>query len=175
MTSRYGARSWARRTALVGLGAALWTGAAMLNARAADPVKIGFSVSLTGGLASSGKAHLLSKQIWAEEVNAKSGLLGRPVQLVYYNDQTNASTVPGIYAKLMDIDMPFLQFGRKIHGVIQGESHPGDFIPRLVDYLMDGKMPIERIVTFYDLADINQAAVDSAKGTTIKPLIRMPR
>jgi len=72
------------------------------------------------------------------------------------------------------IDMPFLQFGRKIHGVIQGESHPRDFIPRLVDYLMDGRMPIERIVTFYDLADINQAAADSAKGTTIKPVIRMP-
>jgi aryl-alcohol dehydrogenase len=73
------------------------------------------------------------------------------------------------------IDMPFLQFGRKIHGVIQGESHPGEFIPRLVDYLMDGRMPIGRIVTFYELADINQAAADSAKGTTIKPVIRMPR
>jgi aryl-alcohol dehydrogenase len=77
---------------------------------------------------------------------------------------------PGTEAAL---DMPFLQFGRKIHGVIQGESHPGDFIPRLVDYLMDGRMPIDRIVTFYDLADINQAAADSANGTTIKPVIRM--
>lgn len=77
MTSRTSARSSARRTLLVCLGAALWTGAATVNARAADPVKIGFSVSLTGGLASSGKAHLLSKQIWAEEVNAKGGLLGQ--------------------------------------------------------------------------------------------------
>ena len=48
--------------------------------QAQEPIKIGFSVSLTGGLASSGKAHLLSKQIWAEEINAKGGLLGRPVQ-----------------------------------------------------------------------------------------------
>jgi branched-chain amino acid transport system substrate-binding protein len=96
---------------LVSLGAALWTGATTLNARAADPVKIGFSVSLTGGLASSGKAHLLSKQIWAEEINAKGGLLGRPVQLVYYDDQTNASTVPGIYAKLMDVDKVDLLMG----------------------------------------------------------------
>jgi branched-chain amino acid transport system substrate-binding protein len=77
MTSRYSARSWARRTLLACLGAALSIGAATLKARAADPVKIGFSVSLTGGLASSGKAHLLSKQIWAEEVNAKGGLLGQ--------------------------------------------------------------------------------------------------
>src|SRR2546422_6830848 len=43
--------------------------------------------TLTGGLASSGKAHLLSKQIWAEEINAKGGLLGRPVKLFYYDDQ----------------------------------------------------------------------------------------
>src|SRR5262245_28588581 len=69
---------------------------------AQEPIKIGFSVSLTGGLASSGKAHLLSKQIWAEQINARGGLLSRPVKLVYYDDQTNAATVPGIYAKLID-------------------------------------------------------------------------
>ena len=77
---------------------------AIVPAAAQEPIKIGFSVSLTGGLASSGKAHLLSKQIWAEEINAKGGLLGRPVKLVYYDDQTNAATVPGIYAKLIDVD-----------------------------------------------------------------------
>ncbi|HLH90842.1 MAG TPA: amino acid ABC transporter substrate-binding protein [Xanthobacteraceae bacterium] len=76
-----------------------------------EPIKIGFSVSLTGGLASSGKAHLLSQQIWAEEINAKGGLLGRPVKLVYYDDQTNAATVPGIYAKLMDVDHVDLVMG----------------------------------------------------------------
>ena len=53
---------------------------------------------------SSGKANLLAQQIWAEEINSKGGLLGRPVQLVFYDDQTNASVVPGIYAKLIDID-----------------------------------------------------------------------
>jgi len=77
---------------------------AIIPAAAQEPIKIGFSVSLTGGLAASGKAHLLSKQIWAEEINAKGGLLGRPVKLVYYDDQTNAATVPGIYAKLIDVD-----------------------------------------------------------------------
>ena len=47
---------------------------------AQEPIKIGFGVSLTGGLASSGKAHLLAKQIWLDEINAKGGLLGRPLQ-----------------------------------------------------------------------------------------------
>jgi aryl-alcohol dehydrogenase len=42
-------------------------------------------------------------------------------------------------------EMPFLQFGRVIRGVIQGESHPQELIPQLVDYLMQGKMPVERI------------------------------
>jgi branched-chain amino acid transport system substrate-binding protein len=76
----------------------------IIPAQAQEPIKIGFSVSLTGGLASSGKAHLLSKQIWLDEINAKGGLLGRPVKLVYYDDQTNAAIVPGIYAKLIDVD-----------------------------------------------------------------------
>src|SRR6516162_6214999 len=98
-----------------------WAGASLLAAMsligaiapapAQEPIKIGFSVSLTGGLASSGKAHLLSKQIWAEEINARGGLLNRPVKLVYYDDQTNAATVPGIYAKLIDVDKVDLVMG----------------------------------------------------------------
>jgi branched-chain amino acid transport system substrate-binding protein len=91
--------------------AALALVGAMLPARAQDPIKIGFSVSLTGALASSGKANLLAQQIWAEEINAKGGLLGRPVAFVYYDDQTNAATIPGIYAKLLDVDKVDLLMG----------------------------------------------------------------
>jgi len=43
-------------------------------------------------------------EIWVEETNAKGGLIGRPVQLVHYDDQSNPSTVPGIYSKLLDVD-----------------------------------------------------------------------
>ena len=49
------------------------------QAQAADPIKIGFSASLTGALASSGKANLLAQQIWAEEINAKGGLYRVPL------------------------------------------------------------------------------------------------
>ena len=73
-------------------------------ARAADPIKIGFGMALTGGLAVNGKPALLATQIWAEDVNAKGGLLGRKVELVFYDDQSNPSTVPGLYTKLLDID-----------------------------------------------------------------------
>ncbi len=78
--------------------------AAAPASRAADPITIGFGMALTGGLAPNGKAALLAMQIWEEEINAKGGLLGRPVKLVYYDDQSNPSTVPGIYTKLLDVD-----------------------------------------------------------------------
>jgi branched-chain amino acid transport system substrate-binding protein len=75
------------------------------SARAdAPPIKIGLGMALTGGLAGGGKAALLAYQIWAEEVNARGGLLGRKVELVNYDDQSNPATVPGIYSKLLDID-----------------------------------------------------------------------
>ena len=91
--------------------------------QAQEPIKIGFGVSLTGGLASSGKAHLLSKQIWAEEINAKGGLLGRPVRLVYFDDQTNAANVPGIYSKLMDVDKVDLLMGHATNLIVAAMPH----------------------------------------------------
>jgi len=93
-----GAAAFAAVAAL-GLGA-LVDGAA----RAAEPIKVGFSMALTGGLAAGGKSALIAMQIWAKDVNASGGLLGRQVKLVYYDDQTNSATVPGIYTKLLDID-----------------------------------------------------------------------
>src|SRR5580658_4039631 len=68
------------------------------------PITIGFSMALTGSLAVNGKSGLLAMQIWAENQNAKGGLLGRPVKLDYYDDQSNPSLVPGIYTKLLDVD-----------------------------------------------------------------------
>jgi branched-chain amino acid transport system substrate-binding protein len=73
-------------------------------ARAAEPVTIGFGMALTGGLAAAGKTALLAMQIWQDDVNAKGGLMGRPVKLVYYDDQSTPPTVPGIYTKLLDVD-----------------------------------------------------------------------
>jgi aryl-alcohol dehydrogenase len=72
------------------------------------------------------------------------------------------------------IVMDILQNGRTIRGCIQGDSVPDQFIPRLIELYRVGNLPIERIVTFYDFADINQAIADSLAGKTIKPLLRMP-
>ncbi len=80
-------------------------------AQSGNPITIGFAMSLTGPLAANGKQALLGMKIWEEETNAKGGLLGRPVKLVYYDDQTNPSTVPGIYTKLLDVDKVNLVLG----------------------------------------------------------------
>src|ERR1700761_7304598 len=78
--------------------------ACVAPAYAQNPITIGFGMALTGGLAPNGKAALLAMQIWESDINAKGGLLGRPVKLVYYDDQSNPSTIPGIYTKLLDVD-----------------------------------------------------------------------
>src|SRR5581483_12151669 len=80
-------------------------------AEAAEPIKIGMAAQLTGQLAASGKANELAEEIWAEDVMAKGGLLGRPVQLVHYDDQSNPSLIPGIYTKLIDVDKVDLLMG----------------------------------------------------------------
>ena len=56
---------------------------AQTPASAAEPIKVGLSMAMTGGVAQNGKQLLLALQLWRDDVNAKGGLLGRPVELVY--------------------------------------------------------------------------------------------
>src|SRR5579862_9674295 len=97
-----------RRSVNTGIGAALISpalvGAPAYAQGGGAPIKIGFGMALTGPLAVNGKQALLGAQIWQEEVNAKGGLLGRQVQLINYDDQSNPTTVPGIYTKLLEVD-----------------------------------------------------------------------
>ena len=85
--------------------------AGLAQAQDKTPIKIGFGMAQTGPLGANGKSAMLAMDIWVEETNAKGGLLGRPVQLVYYDDQSNPSTVPGIYTKLLDVDKVDLVVG----------------------------------------------------------------
>src|SRR6202166_898544 len=101
-------RLLARTAVLAAASLALVTGAA---AQSGEPIKIGFSMAMTGGLGGNGKSALLAQKIWEEDTNAKGGLLGRPVKLIYYDDQSNPSTVPGIYTKLLDVDKVDLIIG----------------------------------------------------------------
>ena len=93
------------------IAAALAAQPAAVSAQSGEPIKIGFSMALTGPLAPNGKQALLGAKIWEEETNAKGGLLGRKVQLVNYDDQSNPAMVPGIYTKLLDVDKVDLIIG----------------------------------------------------------------
>src|SRR6266571_9312179 len=81
------------------------------SARAADPIKVGFSMALTGSVAQNGKQLIIALELWRDDVNAHGGLLGRPVELVYYDDQSNPTNVPGIYTKLITVDKVDLLLG----------------------------------------------------------------
>ena len=94
------ALTWVAGTSILLAGAMVTTA----NAQNKEPITIGFGMALTGPLAANGKMSLVAMQIWEDDINAKGGLLGRPVKLVYYDDQSNPSQVPGIYAKLLDVD-----------------------------------------------------------------------
>ena len=123
-------RHWVLIAAVVGMVVLAAVGAFV--AQAADPIKIGFGMALTGGLSANGKPALLALQIWKDDVNKKGGLLGRPVELVYYDDQTNPATVPGIYTKLLDVD--------KVDLVISG--YGTNLIAPLMPIAMERKLTI---------------------------------
>src|SRR6266704_2343835 len=124
--------------ALVGAvaGTLVLAGTGVFVARAADPIKIGLGMALTGGLSANGKPALMAIQIWKDDVNKKGGLLGRPVELIYYDDQTNPATVPGIYTKLLEVD--------KVHFVVSG--YGTNLIAPLMPIAMERKLTIMGIL-----------------------------
>jgi len=78
---------------------------------ASSPIRIGYCLSLTGPVADNSRSAQLAHEIWREDVNRQGGLLGRPVELVCYDDHADALRVPGIYKKLMDEDKVDLVLG----------------------------------------------------------------
>ena len=102
------------RNALRTLGAALIIGVGLLSgatAQSGDPIRIGMSLALTGAGASPAKVINTALEIWRDDINAKSGLLGRPVELVIYDDQSTPANVPNIYTKLIAVDKVDLLLG----------------------------------------------------------------
>ena len=100
--------------ALRTLAAALIVGLFGISAAAAqsgNPIRIGMSLALTGAGASPSKVINTALEIWRDDINAKGGLLGRPVELVIYDDQSAPANVPNIYTKLISVDKVDLLLG----------------------------------------------------------------
>jgi branched-chain amino acid transport system substrate-binding protein len=98
--------NFTRRKVLGAAGAAALTASLPLrSARAqSNTVKLGMSMPQTGSLGAGGQAALVALRMWVDEVNVRGGLLGKRVELIAYDDQTNPANVPGIYTKLLDVD-----------------------------------------------------------------------
>ena len=96
------------------LGVALIVGPGLLSgafAQSGNPIRIGMSLALTGAGASPSKVVNTAIELWKDDVNAKGGLLGRPVELVIYDDQSSPANVPNIYTKLIAVDKVDLLLG----------------------------------------------------------------
>jgi len=95
------------RRKVLGAGSAGVLAASMPVASAiaqTNPIKIGMSMPQTGGLGAGGQSALVAIRMWVDDVNAKGGLLGRKVEFIAYDDQSNPANTPGIYTKLLDVD-----------------------------------------------------------------------
>ena len=131
-----------------------------INSRETDPV---LAVrEITGGgadytLESSGRPAVLRQAIDALAARGICGIVGAPAL------GTEAS---------FDVNS-VMTTGKHIIGIIEGDSKPDLFIPALVELYTQGRFPFDKLVKFYTLDQINQAAEDSEKGVTIKPIIRL--
>lgn len=82
-------------------------------------------------------------------------------------------TIPNAGQPSMINLMPILAGGRRLVGILEGSSVPHVFIPELCAHYLAGRLPFDRMVTFYPFAEIGQAIADSLSGKTIKPILRM--
>ena len=62
---------------------------------------------------------------------------------------------------------------RAVRGIIEGDSVPHSLLPRLIEVWAQGKFPVERMMTFYDFDQIEEAARDAEDGRVVKPVLRM--
>jgi len=70
------------------------------------------------------------------------------------------------------LDMDAIMNGRTVRGIIEGDSIPDLFIPKLIELYSQGRLPFDRLITFYPFDEINNAVEDMEKGRVIKPVLR---
>jgi len=131
----------------------------VINASELDPVEE--IKKLTGAgiayvLETSGVPDVLVQAINSSKPGGEIGIIGSPALGV---------TIP--------VDVSFMLDNRTLRGIIQGHSNFDIFIPRLIELYKQGKFPFDKLVTFYEFDQINQAAKDSENGTTLKAVMRL--
>ncbi|MCE9670493.1 NAD(P)-dependent alcohol dehydrogenase [Myxococcus stipitatus] len=110
-------------------------------------------------LEATGNPKILRQAVDALDILGTCGVVGAPPMGTEAAFDVNDLMVPG----------------KRIQGIVEGDSVPDVFIPQLIDLFMQGRFPFDKLVKFYSLEQINEAAKDSEKGETLKPIIRMTR
>lgn len=133
----------------------------VINSRGEDPVSAIMRITGVGvdfALDTTGNVNVIRGAIDALRMGGVCGILGASAP----NMQLNIPVVP------------FMSMSKTLRGIVEGDSVPDIFIPRLIDMYQQGRFPFDKLVRFYSLADINEARMDSEQGVTVKPIIRMP-
>jgi aryl-alcohol dehydrogenase len=131
-----------------------------INAKEADPVaRIG---EITGkgadfALEASGNPAVLRQAIDCLGIFGTCGIVGAPPLGTEVNVDVMGVMIPG----------------KMVKGIVQGDAVSSTFIPTLIEYYRQGRFPFDRLIKYYDFADINQAIEDSETGKTIKPVLRI--
>jgi aryl-alcohol dehydrogenase len=74
----------------------------------------------------------------------------------------------------VSLDMnQILAMGRTLRGIVEGQSVPDVFLPRLIELWRQGRFPVERLMTHYSFSEIDRAARDAEEGRVIKPVLQM--
>lgn len=81
------------------------------TAKPAAPIRIGGSISLTGSWAETGKWVKEGYDLWLEEINKKGGLLGRPVEMIVYDNESDTDKAVTYYERAITVDKVDLIFG----------------------------------------------------------------
>jgi branched-chain amino acid transport system substrate-binding protein len=93
-----------------------------LPAHEVKEILIGASISITGKYADSGKWHVEAYKLWEIEVNARGGLLGRPIRFIVYDDKSDPTTAVSNYERLITVDKVDLIIGPYASAIVLAAS-----------------------------------------------------
>lgn len=110
---------------------------------------VGFTFNTTNAPA----VHLLALEVLA--MNGTAGFVAAPL---------------GPFSPPM---FPMLAGGKQMRGILGGDANPQTFLPLLADYWQQGRLPFDRMLTFYPFAEIDRAFADAHSGKAIKPVLLM--
>lgn len=108
---------------------------------------------------------------FAIETTAVPSVLRQAVESLTFRGKVGIIGAPKANTDVqLDVN-DMIMSAKTISGVLQGSSIPQVFIPKLIQFYKEGKFPFDKLVKFYEFADINQAVIDSSNGKTIKPIL----